>query len=110
MTELTGGFVSVRSFVEPLRPLRESVHDLFGLPLVGLIQHGAEDLLYAYRHLPPDALLLLSSAVAPGGWAVVAVPAGRVPEDVPDGVNALLRSTSTRAAMEVLSISSRVLR
>jgi hypothetical protein len=77
------------ALVEPFRTLLESVNDLLDLPLVGLVEHGCDDLLYPHRHLPPLALLLLGGPVAPGGRGVVPVPAGSVPEDVPDSINTL---------------------
>jgi hypothetical protein len=66
------------------------VHSLLDLPLVGLVEHGGDDLLDAYGHLPTDSLLLVCGPVAPDRGRVVAVPAGRVPEGVTHAIDALL--------------------
>ena len=76
--------------MQALRPLGEDLHRLLDLPLVGLMQHGAEYLLDPYRHLPSNTLLLLRGPVPPCGRRIVAVPAGSVPKYVSDGVYALL--------------------
>ena len=55
-----------------------------------LVQNRADDLLYADRHRPALVLLLGGGLVAPDGRPVVAVPAGRLSQDVPDCIKALL--------------------
>jgi hypothetical protein len=48
--------------------------------------------------------------IVPSGRTVASIPAGRIPEDVPDGVEALFPYTCTRPGIAVCSISSRTLR
>ena len=62
-----------------------------------------EDLLNPHRHLPAYALLFLDGSVSPTGRAVVCVPAGSVPQDVPDGIEALL-SKDLNQAGDTLSL------
>jgi transcriptional regulator with XRE-family HTH domain len=58
--------------VEPFRLLGEGVYDLFGLSLMGFLQHRGDDLLYPPRHLPAYTLLLGRGAVTLGGEELAA--------------------------------------
>jgi hypothetical protein len=53
--------------VESLRPLREGLHRLLDLALMGLEENNSENLLYPHRHLPATSLLLLGVPAAPYG-------------------------------------------
>jgi hypothetical protein len=57
---------------------------------MGFVQDGTEDLLDSHRHLPVYPLLFLGCPFAPAGRAAVPVPAGSVPQHIPDCIKALL--------------------
>ena len=71
-------------------PLGESIHCLLDLPLMRLAQDRAQALLDSHRHLPADPLMLVGSPIPSRGRVVVAVPAGGIPQYVPNHVDALL--------------------
>ena len=96
------------ALVEPLRPLFKCVHNLFDLPLVGLVQNCGENLLDPRRHLPADALLLFRGTVTPGDRRVVAVPTGCVPQGVPYTVRALLVQRLPEAGLGLRTLAQTI--